>query len=174
MVPPSQHASRKSGHQSLAFLEERWRRGLSSYSGDHCPLPNSGSHRRASAHSHAHAHKHTCAHTQQTTCTHSTPYATLYSCQRFPLYKSTFPHRSFVNDLFRCCLLLSLYINRESAVCSYTGMKGGRGDRRTRQPVMSLTRPFSCSPGSDCLQPLRRSEVGLGLHCPWCLEVRWY
>lgn len=27
MVPPSQHASRKSGRQSLAFLEERWRGG---------------------------------------------------------------------------------------------------------------------------------------------------
>lgn len=115
-VPP-QHASRKNGHQGLAFLEERWRRGLSSYSGDHavfCPLPKCDSHRRASAHSHVRVSTHT-----ETTCTHSTPYATLYSCQRFPLNKSTFTRCSFGNDLF-CCLLLSLYINRESVVCSYT------------------------------------------------------
>lgn len=149
IVPASQHASRKSGHQSLAFLEERWRRGLSFYSGDHatvCPLPNSGSHRRASAHSHAHAHTHT--HTHQTTCTHSTPYATLYSCQRFPLYKSTFPHCSFVNDLFRCCLLLSLYINRESAVCSYTGMKGGGGEQENMAASDVLNKTLQLQPRS--------------------------
>lgn len=45
----------------------------------------------------------------------------------FPLNKSALTHCSFVNDLFRCCLLLNLYINRESVVCSYTGMKEGEG-----------------------------------------------
>lgn len=36
-------------------------------------------------------HSHACTHTHtQTTRAHSTPYATLYSCQRFPLNKSTF------------------------------------------------------------------------------------
>lgn len=77
--------------------------------------------RRASAHSHAHTHTHT-----ETTCTHSTPYAILYSCQSFPLNKSTFTHCSFVNDLF-CCSLWGLKINKESVVCSQTGMKEGEG-----------------------------------------------
>lgn len=90
-------------------------------------------------HTHMRMHTHVHTHTQQTTCTHSTPYAALYSCQRFPLYKSTFTHCSLVNDLFRCCSLLSLCINRESVVCSYTGMKeGGRGDRRTRRAASDV------------------------------------
>lgn len=72
------------------------------------------------AHSHAHRdHMHT----------HSTPYATPYSCQRFPLDKSTFTHCSFVNDLFCCCLLLSLYINRGE--CCLLLNKNERGGGET-------------------------------------------
>lgn len=100
-----------------------WKNGggdLTSYSGNHTvvyPLPKCDSHRWAPAHSHMCARTHTHTH-RETTCTQSTPYATLYSCQRFPLNESTFTHCSFVNDLFCCCLLLNLYINRESVVHS--------------------------------------------------------
>lgn len=90
-VPPSQHASRRNGHLSLAFLEERWRRGLSSYTGNHtvvCPFSHCDSHRWGSAHSCTHTNTHTYTNTQ-TTYPLTTPNTT-YSCQRFPSQKSTF------------------------------------------------------------------------------------
>lgn len=106
-------------------------------------------------HMRMHTYTHTCAHTQQTTCTHSTLYATLYSCQRFPLYKIMFSHCSFVNDLFRCCLLLSLYINRESAVCSYTEMKGGGGEQENMATSDVLNKTLQVQTASGHSEDLR-------------------